>query len=67
MDIKNQKLKILEEFFNSVGHALVDYYYLEGLDSIDKRQIQNRAMEKIKVADDKAFRLMEDLTVDSKR
>jgi len=58
---KKEKFGILEEFHNSVGHALIDYYLLEGLDHIDKRQIERKTMEQIKLADSKAIRLIEAL------
>lgn len=62
----DKKLEILEDFYNEVGHALLDYYDDFAIDYIHRQQIQKEAMDKIKMADDKATRLLEGLTLDRK-
>ncbi len=45
--------EILDEFRNSIGHALIDYYWVYGLDRTSDTQARRRAMEKIQLASNK--------------
>ena len=48
----------LDEFRNSIGHALIDYYYTYGLDRTSDTQARRRAMEKIQLASNKCDVMM---------